>query len=92
MTFKKRIQQAAKAKGFSHKQTDDFMSVLVSEIYNTLAAGEVVRLPDVGSLLLVDRPEQLKHNPKDGGKVLVPAGKRVKFRKSSALDILLEKQ
>ena len=90
MTFKKRIQKAARLKGFTSNQTDDFLALLSNEIFTTLADGETVRLPGVGSLVLVERPEQMKHNPKDGGKVLVPAGKRVKFRKSSALDVLLE--
>lgn len=92
MTFKQRIQQRAKDKGFTKKQTDDFFELLFAEVFSTLSGGDTARIPGVGSLALVDRPEQMKHNPKGGGKVLVPAGKRVKFRKSSALDILLEKQ
>ncbi len=91
MTFKQRLENRAKKEhGLTKKQTGQFLDILASEVFDILAAGEAVRIPGVGSLVLVDRPEQFKHNPKGGGKVLVPAGKRVKFRKSSALDYLLE--
>ena len=91
MNFKARFYQKAKIAGYTKKQADEMLGILCSAAFDTLHDGISVKLPDIGSLTVVDRKEQYRHNPQSGGKVLVPAGKRVKFRASSALAPILEK-
>ena len=63
----------------------EYLDAVIRTITGTLASGEQVSLPGLGTFKAVDRPERKGRNPQTGEEIRIPATKVVKFTPSKAL-------
>jgi DNA-binding protein HU-beta len=71
--------------GESKQRGEEVVNAVVEALTAALKRGDEVRLPQFGVFLVAETKERKARNPQTGEEVLVPAGKRPKFRAGKAL-------
>lgn len=69
----------------SKKDAEKFVTAFTDIVRDTLANGEDVKIPGLGTYTVTDRPERMGRNPKTGEPALIKASKAAKFKASVAL-------
>jgi DNA-binding protein HU-beta len=65
--------------GGSPEEVRKTVNAMIDIITESLAEGDKILLPGVGSLKVVDKSEQRGRHPLTGEEITIPASKRVKF-------------
>lgn len=65
--------------------TGEVFAALQEVIVETLKAGEDIKVPGLGNLVVKDVPERKAHNPANGNEIVVPAHKTVKAKLAPAV-------
>ena len=79
----------AQATNLTHAQVKGVLDALAQVAYANAADGFVI--PDIGKLVVVDRPARAGRNPKTGETIQIPAKRALKFRiAKSAKDAILK--
>jgi|JTFO01.1.fsa_nt_gb DNA-binding protein HU-beta len=65
--------------GKSPEEVRKTVNAMIDILTESLAEGDKILLPGVGSLKVVDKSEQKGRNPQTGEEITIPASKRVKF-------------
>ena len=73
----------------SKVKAEEAVNAVFEAISHALKRGEEVRLPAFGVFVVSETSERKARNPQTGEEVLVPAGKRARFRPGKALKELL---
>jgi DNA-binding protein HU-beta len=71
--------------GESKQRGEEVVNAVFEALTAALKRGDEVRLPQFGVFLVSDTKERKARNPQTGEEVVVPAGKRPKFRAGKAL-------
>jgi DNA-binding protein HU-beta len=71
--------------GESKQRGEEVVNAVFEALTAALKRGDEVRLPQFGVFLVSETKERKARNPQTGEEVLVPAGKRPKFRPGKAL-------
>ena len=71
--------------GESKQRGVEVVNAVFEALTAALKRGDEVRLPQFGVFLVSETKERKARNPQTGEEVLVPAGKRPKFRAGKAL-------
>ncbi|MGD9965377.1 MAG: HU family DNA-binding protein [Hyphomonadaceae bacterium] len=71
--------------GESKQRGEEVVNAVFESLTNALRRGDEVRLPQFGVFLVSQTKERKARNPQTGEEVVVPAGKRPKFRAGKAL-------
>ncbi len=71
--------------GLSRTESADLVESVLSEICNSLAAGETVKLSSFGSFIVRDKGERVGRNPKTGIEVPIAPRRVLTFRASNML-------
>ncbi|OQW62093.1 MAG: DNA-binding protein [Proteobacteria bacterium HN_bin10] len=71
--------------GESKQRGEEVVNAVFEALTSALRRGDEVRLPQFGVFLVSQTKERKARNPQTGEEVLVPAGKRPKFRPGKAL-------
>lgn len=71
--------------GESKQRGEEIVNAVFEGLTAALKRGDEVRLPQFGVFLVSQTKERKARNPQTGEEVLVPAGKRPKFRPGKAL-------
>ncbi len=79
------VKKVAKTLNISQDNVHFIVRETFTEISNSLAEGEDVRLKDFGSFSTTDIAEKEGRNPKTGEPLTIAAHKRLKFKPSSVL-------
>ncbi len=65
--------------GGTAEETRKTVNAMIDIIMESLAEGEKILLPGMGSLKVVDRTEHKGRNPRTGEEITIPAQKVVRF-------------
>lgn len=87
-TFAELTAGVASKAGISKSDAGKALVALCDEIAETLKAGQIFRLRDIGNLRFLVKKARLARNPFTGEQFESPAGLRVKFSVGSALKAL----
>src|ERR1051325_9274396 len=71
--------------GLSRTESADLVESVLSEICNSLAAGETVKLSSFGSFIVRDKGERVGRNPKTGIEVPIDPRRVMVFKPSNVL-------
>ncbi len=71
--------------GLSRTESAALVESVLSEISNTLARGETVKLSSFGSFIIRDKGERIGRNPKTGVEVPIEPRRVMIFRPSNVL-------
>ena len=71
--------------GLSRTESADLVESVLSEICNSLAAGETVKLSSFGSFIVRDKGERIGRNPKTGVEVPIDPRRVMVFKPSNVL-------
>ena len=66
-------------------KAEEVVDAVFETLRDTLKRGEEVRVPAFGVFVVAETGERRGRNPKTGQEVVVPAGKRVRFRPAKLL-------
>jgi DNA-binding protein HU-beta len=69
----------------SKMKAEEAVDAVFEAIRDALKRGDEVRLPAFGVFAVTDTAARKARNPQTGEEVIVPAGKRVRFRPGKAL-------
>lgn len=69
--------------GLTKSQVANVLEAVFAEVKNQVVAGQEVSVYGFGTFAAVATAERQAHNPANLEKVIVPAGKRIKFKASS---------
>ena len=83
------VNDVAERMSDSKMKAEEAVNAVFEAIANALKRGEEVRLPSFGVFVVSETSERKARNPQTGEEVLVPAGKRARFRAGKALKELL---
>jgi len=83
------VNDVAERMSDSKMKAEEAVNAVFEAISNALKRGEEVRLPAFGVFVVSETSERKARNPQTGEEVLVPAGKRARFRPGKALKELL---
>lgn len=87
-TFAELTAGVASKAGISKSDAGKALVALCDEIAETLKAGQIFRLRDIGNMRLLVKKARLARNPFTGEQFQSPEGLRVKFNVGSALKAL----
>jgi DNA-binding protein HU-beta len=79
------VADVAERIGDSKQKGEEVVNAVFEALTAALKRGDEVRLPQFGVFLVSQTKERKARNPQTGEEVLVPAGKRPKFRPGKAL-------
>ena len=89
LTKTRLLATIAQATNLTHAQVKGVLDALAQAAYANAADGFVI--PDIGKLVVVDRPARAGRNPKTGETIQIPAKRALKFRiAKSAKDAILK--
>jgi integration host factor subunit alpha len=71
--------------GLSRTESADLVESVLSEICNSLASGETVKLSSFGSFIVRDKGERVGRNPKTGIEVPIDPRRVMVFKPSNVL-------
>jgi integration host factor subunit alpha len=71
--------------GLSRTESADLVESVLSEICNSLASGETVKLSSFGSFIVRDKGERIGRNPKTGIEVPIDPRRVMVFKPSNVL-------
>lgn len=71
--------------GLSRTESASLVEAVLSEISDTLASGETVKLSSFGSFIIRDKGERIGRNPKTGVEVPIEPRRVMIFRPSNVL-------
>ena len=71
--------------GLSRTESAALVESVLTEVSDTLARGETVKLSSFGSFLIRDKGQRIGRNPKTGEPLQIKAAKTPKFRAGKAL-------
>ncbi len=74
------VDFVANKTGLTKKDSNNAVDAVVEAVVSSVSRGDSVTLTGFGTFLAVHRKATMKHNPKTGAKVNVPAKKVPKFR------------
>jgi DNA-binding protein HU-beta len=83
------VNDVAERMSDSKMKAEEAVNAVFEAISHALKRGEEVRLPAFGVFVVSETSERKARNPQTGEEVLVPAGKRARFRPGKALKELL---
>ncbi len=83
------VGRMARASGISHEKAEQALVAYYGVVAGSLAAGQRVRMPGIGTLSAKPTEAHEARNPRTGDKIIVPAGHKVKFAAALALKDLL---
>jgi DNA-binding protein HU-beta len=86
MTLEQLTDHLSEQLSISKVQAHEAVHVLTKQIVQTLAAGDRVSLPGLGSLSVGVRKARTGRNPRTGETIHIPERKVVKFSASSQLN------
>lgn len=89
MTQRQIIRTIAGASGLRQDDVGSVLEYLVGLMQSELAAGRAFRLPGFGTFRVVSYSGRRIRNPRTGGVIEVPPGRRVRFVPSNALKKLV---
>lgn len=79
------VGQVAERAGLSSAEAGRAVAALLECIAESLCSGDQVRLTGFGTFRVADTSERAGHDPRTGGPIVIPAGKRVLFSASARL-------
>ena len=79
------INDVAERIGDSKQKGEEALNAVFDAITSALKRGEEVRLPSFGVFAVSETKERKARNPQTNEEVIVPAGKRARFRPGKAL-------
>jgi len=79
------IADVAERIGDSKQKGEEAVNAVFDAITAALKRGDEVRLPSFGVFVVSETKERKARNPQTNEEVVVPAGKRAKFRPGKAL-------
>jgi DNA-binding protein HU-beta len=83
------VNDVAERMSDSKMKAEEAVNAVFEAISHALKRGEEVRLPAFGVFVVSETSERKARNPQTGEEVLVPAGKRARFRPGKALKEML---
>ena len=83
------VNDVAERMSESKMKAEEAVNAVFEAISHALKRGEEVRLPAFGVFVVSETSERKARNPQTGEEVLVPAGRRARFRPGKALKELL---
>lgn len=81
-----------KAPNLTKKTAEESLAVLTEVITESLAKGESVPIPNLGTFKTSVRKEREGRNPHDGSKIVIPEATLPKFSASSVLKKAVDKK
>lgn len=84
-TKRELIDALAKKTGQSKKDTETTLDALTEITIAAVSTGDGISLPGLGKLVVTDVAERVGRNPSTNEPLTIPAGKKVKFRATTAL-------
>ena len=78
------IERVARASELSQAVVGQAVKAVVNAILDSLAAGDPVRVSDLGTFNVVERPAREGRNPQSGETIKIAASKAVRFRAGKA--------
>lgn len=79
------IKPLADLTGVSQEQSRRTLNAIVALLADALRAGQSVQLKGLGSFVWLPTLERQRRNPGTGEPVIVPAGRRLRFKPSTTL-------
>lgn len=79
------VADVAERIGDSKMKGEEAVNAVFDAITAALKRGDEVRLPSFGVFAVASTKQRTARNPQTGAEVIVPAGKRAKFRPGKAL-------
>ncbi len=76
--------------GFNKRESKDLVESFFSQLNETLAAGEEVKLAGFGNFTLRDKSERIGRNPKTGEEKVISARRVVTFKSAQKLKLRVE--
>ncbi|MFZ2029431.1 MAG: HU family DNA-binding protein [Vitreimonas sp.] len=83
------VNDVAERMSDSKMKAEEAVNAVFEAISHALKNGQEVRLPAFGVFVVSETSERKARNPQTGEEVLVPAGKRARFRPGKALKEML---
>jgi DNA-binding protein HU-beta len=83
------VDAIARGAGCTNAKAEAALSEMVDLMSRGIVEGHEVIIRGFGTFKALATPERTARNPKTGGSIAVPAGRRVKFKPSSKLKELL---
>jgi DNA-binding protein HU-beta len=83
------VNDVAERMSDSKMKAEEAVNAVFEAISHALKRGEEVRLPAFGVFVVSETSERKARNPQTGEEVLVPAGRRARFRAGKALKEML---
>jgi DNA-binding protein HU-beta len=83
------VNDVAERMSDSKMKAEEAVNAVFEAISHALKRGDEVRLPSFGVFVVSETSERKARNPQTGEEVLVPAGKRARFRPGKALKEML---
>jgi len=78
------IEKVAQATELNQTAAGQAVKAVVNAILDSLAAGDPVRVSDLGTFNVVERPAREGRNPQSGETIKIAASKAVRFRAGKA--------
>jgi len=79
------VADVAERMSESKMKAEEAVNAVFDAITDALKKGDEVRLPAFGVFVVSETSERKARNPQTGEEVIVPAGKRARFRPGKAL-------
>jgi DNA-binding protein HU-beta len=79
------IKPVAAVLGSSEKQARQSLNAVFAVLADTVRSGQSVQIKGLGSWTWLPTLERQRRNPGTGGTVIVPAGRRLRFKPSPLL-------
>lgn len=70
----------AKKSGVSQEKVKEVVTAFFEEFRSALVAGEKIRIPEIGTFEIQERPERVGRNPATGAQIQIPASKTIKLK------------
>lgn len=83
------VNDVAERMSDSKAKAEEAVNAVFEAISHALKRGQEVRLPAFGVFVVSETSERKARNPQTGEEVLVPAGRRARFRAGKALKEML---
>jgi DNA-binding protein HU-beta len=83
------IEKVARATELNPRLAGQAVKAVVAVILDSLAAGEAVRFPGLGTFNVAARPARDGRNPRSGETIRIPASKAVRFHAGKAVKDVL---
>jgi len=79
------VKEIAEREGLTQASVSNALKSAVAIIRDELAAGEAVRIADLGTFTSQHKAERIGHNPQTKEEMIIPAHNKVKFSESKTL-------